>query len=293
MFPHLARTNRNTCRAAEALGPWPRRGSFAADFFSVEEDARRCGAAHSRSYSPLEFRSIVEILASAHGAGLHLPVIDDDDDDPDVHAPQAALVCAATHCLTSPLFSIVNTAHRHAVLALLHNVNIASAPPTTSTPTTTTTTTTIFDILANQPLARLRTLAAALRAHNLGALEQALWTCAIEHGADPALVDVPAECVCVWEGGDIVAGRGRIRRAAPTRSPPRKRKRPHCETPPPRRASQRQRLPSPSSSSMSKSIASTPFLSSAASSSSRHQRGRSRGPRFQVSGGDNGTGIWG
>ena len=258
------------------LAKWT--GVITSDFFSVEEDARRCGAGNSRSYSHLEFYSIVEILASAHDAGLHLPVIDDDD-DPDVRAPQAALVCAATHCLTSPLFSTVNTAHRHAVLALLHNVNIASAPPTTSTPTTTTTTTTtttIFDILANQPLARLRTLAAALRAHNLGALEQALWTCAIEHGADPALVDVPAESVCVWEGGDVVAGRGRIRRAAPTRSPPRKRKRPHRETPPPRRASQRQQLPSPSpspsssssSSSMSISVASTPPLSSAASSSS-------------------------
>ncbi|KAH9987021.1 hypothetical protein BJV74DRAFT_843203 [Russula compacta] len=258
------------------LAKWT--GVITSDFFSVqEEDARRRGAAHSRSYSHLEFYAIVEILASAHDAGLHLPVVDDNDDDDDgdadVRAPQAALVCAATHCLASPHFSKTSTAHRLAILALLRDINVdvdvdASAAP----PTTPNTTTIPLDALAKQPLARLRTLAAALRAHDLGALERALWARAIEHGADPALVRVHAESACAWGGGDVVAGRGRIRRAVP-----RKRKRARCETPSPplRRASRRRRLssPSPSSSSSSSSstsisVASTPSLSSAPSSSS-------------------------
>jgi hypothetical protein len=209
--------------------------------------------------------SIVEILASAYDTKLHLVAINDNGAG-DGRDPRAALVCAATHCLsisTTPLFSTINSSRRHSILALLHDVSPSSAT---------------YDALADLPLARLRILAGALRAHNLSSLERALWACAVEYSrsiwpiVDPALLAALADAD-EWGREEIVVV-DRMRRGStatlvsmPTRSPPRKRARrtthPRVHSPSPSPS------PSPSSSSTTViSVASTPPLSSSSSSSS-------------------------
>ncbi|KAI9457419.1 hypothetical protein F5148DRAFT_348428 [Russula earlei] len=228
------------------LAKWT--GVVTSDFFSVGHE-ERSGADHA----PL-FHSIIDILASAHDAGLHLPTIDDDgkDDDNDVRDQQAALVCVATHCLSSPLFPIISASHRRAALALLRDV----------VPRSTT-----FDAIAGQPLARSRVLAGALRAHNLGSLERAFWACAVKHSSPSSRVDPELRRALddASERGRTKTGASRrqMRRAGSARSPPRKRA---------RRDIPRRRLPSPSpsssssSSSSSTSMSSTPSLLSSSSS---------------------------
>jgi hypothetical protein len=251
------------------LAKWT--GVITSDLFSSEVglgDGERSGAPHAH-----EFWSIVEILASAYDTGLHLVAIDDDGEE-DTRDPQAALVCVATHCLSaistrsSPLFSTISSPRRHAILSVLHNI---SPSPTT------------YDALADLPLARLRIIASALRAHNINSLERALWTCAVEHASstspvvDPALLAALEDAV-EWEQEEMAVGP--VRRVAPaatsTRSPPRKRARRGMTGP---RSVSHPRLLSPSpspslspSSSSSStttaiSVASTPSLSSSSSRS--------------------------
>ncbi|KAI0286364.1 hypothetical protein BC826DRAFT_1049004 [Russula brevipes] len=235
------------------LAKWT--GVITSDFFSVGD------AEHS-------LYSIIEILASAHDAALHLSAIDNDrDDDRDARDPQAALVCTATHCLSAPLFATLSAPHRDAVLALLRDV--APSPAT-------------YSALAAQPLASLRTMAWALRAHDLCELEQTLWTSAVEHasGADPALRAALVDAAERGRRAIVPAGRGqmRTRRTASARSPPRKRARREAAS------WQWRRSRSPSSTSTSGSGASTPSLlsagpsSSSSSSSLSSTRSRSRSP---------------
>src|SRR5258708_1127872 len=131
------------------LAKWT--GVITSDFFSSEAglgDRDSNGAAHAH-----EFWSIVEILASAYDTKLHLVAINDDGEE-DTRDPQGALVCVATHCLsTSTTFlSTISPPRRYTILSLLHD--------TTSSSTT-------YDALADLPLARLRIIASALRAPNL------------------------------------------------------------------------------------------------------------------------------
>ena len=240
-------------------------GVITTDFFSVGGD-RECvdTAAHSR-----QFYTIVEILASASNSELHLHTVYDDNTD--IRDPQAALVCAATHCVASPLFNTTSSPHRHAILTLLRDI---AAPRST-----------IFEAVSHRPLAHLRVLASALRGHALGGLERALWASALElsslsspAGADPALRAALADAArwgrreanmdMSMNTAEPEAGRERTSRAASTRSPPRKRARRETGS---WRALQ-QRLPSPSPSSLSLStsisVASTPSLSSSTTSSS-------------------------
>ena len=247
------------------LAKWT--GVITSDFFSSDVglgDGESSGAAHTH-----EFWSVVEILTSAYDAGLHLVAIDDDGEE-DTRDPQAALVCVATHCLStastysSPLFSAISPPRRHAILSLLHDISPSS---------------TYYDALADLPLARLRIITSALRANNLNSLERALWTCAVEHArstssvVDPALLAAFEDAV-EWEQEEMVVGP--VRRAAATsiRSPPRKRARREMTVP--RRVSHPRLLspsplpsPSPSSSSttIAISVASTPSLSSSSSRS--------------------------
>jgi hypothetical protein len=246
------------------LAKWT--GVITTDFFcSFRGDVERHGVgdAHTR-----QFYSIVEVVASAYDAGLHLCTI---GDDTSVRDPQASLVCAATYCLASPLLSNTSSPHRRALLALLRAVD---DEPSSST----------FDAVAHRPQAHLRTLAGALRAHDFGALECALWASAVGHSASSsspssraalraALADASAREQECLDMAMAVKERMSKAGAAPTRltrSPPRKRAR--RTTQPPRRASQRQSSPSsspsPSSSSTSTSEASTPSLSSGAPFSS-------------------------
>ena len=228
-------------------------------------DGEPSGAAHAH-----EFWSIVEILASAYDTGLHLVAIDDDGGEEDMRDPQAALVCVATHCLSatstrsSLLFLMISSPRRHAILSVLHDISPSS---------------TTYDALADLPLARLRIIASALRAHNLNSLERALWTCAVEHASstspvvDPALLAALEDTV-EWGQEETVVGPVRKATAAAmsTRSPPRKRARREMTVP---RSVSHPRLlspsPSPSSSSSSTttaiSVASTPSLSSSSSRS--------------------------
>jgi hypothetical protein len=239
--------DRDECRALLArLAKWT--GVITSDFFAVG-DIQDAGTARAD-----QFYSIVEILASAYDAGLHLSTIDDKTDLGD---PQAALACAAIHCLAAPLFPTVSAPRQSAILALLREV-----PSNSST----------FDAsLARQPIAQLRVLARALRSHDLRTLESALWACAVEHaeragvGVDPALHAALMD-VADREREEMVESWVR-RTTASTRSPLRKRARREPEMAPSRASGQRRRVPSPSSST-SISTASTPFLSSAPSSSS-------------------------
>ena len=241
------------------LAKWT--GVITSDFFSSEAglgDRDSNGAAHAH-----EFWSIVEILASAYDTKLHLVAINDDGEE-DTRDPQGALVCVATHCLsTSTTFlSTISPPRRYTILSLLHD--------TTSSSTT-------YDALADLPLARLRIIASALRAHNLNSLERALWNCAVEHASstspvvDPALLAALEDAV-EWEQEEMVVGP--VRRATmattSTRSPPRKRARREMTVS--RRASHpRVHSPSPSLSSSSTttaiSVASTPTPSLSSTSS--------------------------
>jgi hypothetical protein len=166
------------------LAKWT--GVITTDFFSVGDGD---GYGERARTHPHQFYSIVEILASAYDAGLHRRAIDDDYSYDDmgvrvrVRDPEAALVCAATQCLAVPHTSTTTSIspHHRAVLELLRAVD-APRPA-------------IFNVLAHLPLAHLHALAGVLRAHDLGALECALWASAVEHlpssrvswGADPAL----------------------------------------------------------------------------------------------------------
>jgi hypothetical protein len=251
------------------LAKWT--GVITSDFFSVG-DAERCGGDAPTHAHAQHLYSIVEILASAHDAALHLSTIDNDrDDDRDARDPQAALVCTATHCLSTPLFATLSAPHRDAVLALLRDV--APSPAT-------------YSALAPQPLASLRALARALRAHDLCELEQTLWASAVEHasGADPALRAALVDAAECGRRAIVPAGRGQVqtRRTASARSPPRKRARRETASWQWRRS----RSPSSTSTSTSRSGASTPSLlsagpsssSSSSSSSLSSARSRSRSP---------------
>ncbi|KAI0279909.1 hypothetical protein BGY98DRAFT_383693 [Russula aff. rugulosa BPL654] len=254
------------------LAKWT--GVITSDFFSSQVgpgDGERSGGAHAH-----EFWSIVEILASAYDTGLHLVAINDDGEE-DTRDPQAALVCVATHCLSatstrsSPLFSTISSSRRHAILSVLHDISPSS---------------TTYDALADLPLARLRIIASALRAHNLNSLERALWTCAVEHASstspvvDPALLAALEDAVD-WEEEEMVVGP--VRKApAPAmsmRSPPRKRARRQMTVP--RRVSHPRLIsPSPSPSpSPSFSSSSREYQWRRLRLCRRHLRGRSRGLR--------------
>ena len=250
------------------LAKWT--GVITSDFFSSEVglgDGQRSGATHAH-----EFWSIVEILASAYDTGLHHVAINDDAEE-DTRDSQAALVCVATHCLSatstrsSPLFSTIDSPRRHAILSVLHDISPSS---------------TTYGALADLPLARLRIIASALRAHNLNSLERALWTCAVEHASltspvvDLALLAALEDAV-EWEQEEMVVGplrRASTSAATSTRSPPRKRVRREMTIP---RSVSHPRLlspspspslsPSPSFSPTAISAASTPSLSSSASRS--------------------------
>ena len=221
------------------LAKWA--GVITSDFFSSQvKDGARSGEVDAH-----QLYSIVEILASAYDTGLHLVSIN--DDKADMRDPQGALVCAATHCLstTIPLFS---SPRQHAVLELLHDVS----------PNSTT-----YEALAGLPLERLRVLAGALRANNLGSLERALLACAVEHSSssspvvDPALLATFADVI--ERGREETVVGGICRGATGTRSPPRKRTRLEMTASHPRL-----RFPSSPSSFlvMTISVASTPSLSS-------------------------------
>ncbi|KAH9059006.1 hypothetical protein EDB87DRAFT_1810469 [Lactarius vividus] len=264
------------------LAKWT--GVLTSDFFPIaDEGADTISGTHTE-----QFNSIAEILVSAFNAGIHLQLPTDDSDDNRSH--QAALVCAATLCLSTPLFSQTSAQKQHAFLALLRD----------ATPDSTT-----FGSIAHRPLAHLRVVAGHLVSHDLGALEVALWTCAVEHSgrveprADPAsyaaLVDALSAAewrfytahAGEWEWEDMVGSW--VRRVSPARGPPRKRAR--RETAPSRQ--KRRRLqsrpppPPPSSSATSRSTSvsaeRTPPLSSAGPSSRSSSSPSSRSqPPFSV-----------
>lgn len=167
------------------LAKWT--GVITSDFFSSSKvgDGEQSGAADEH-----QLHSIVEILASAYDSGLHLVGINDEGTD-DMRDPQAALVCAATHCLfttTTPLISSISSPRRHTILTLLQEVSPSS---------------TIYEALADLPLHRLRSIAGALRAHNLSSLERALWTCAVKRSrsTSPAVEALLAGLVDAVEWG--------------------------------------------------------------------------------------------
>ncbi|KAH9026674.1 hypothetical protein EDB83DRAFT_2425014 [Lactarius deliciosus] len=251
------------------LAKWT--GVITSDFFSIADE----GADIPSDTHAEQFNSIAEILVSAFDVGIHLQVpTDDSDDNTDLRNHQAALVCAATHCLSTPLFSQTSAQKQHKLLALLRD----------ATPDSTT-----FGNIAHRPLAHLRAIAGHLRSHDLGALEVALWTCAVEHSGrvepktDPASHTALMDALTVaerqfytanageWEWEDMVGSW--VRRVSPVRVPPRKRAR--RETVPSR--AERRRLqsrppPPPTSSSAtsrstSVSAERTPPLSSAGPSS--------------------------
>ncbi|KAH9969268.1 hypothetical protein BGW80DRAFT_1461750 [Lactifluus volemus] len=259
---HMAHMDRDESLALFArLAKWT--GVITSDFFPVR-DGRDVGEAPPPPAD--QFYSIVEILVSAYDAGLHRSTINDRTDS-DLRDPQTAFVGAAIHCLSAPLFlPTVNARHQNAILALLRDV-----PPKSST----------FDdaSLAGRPIAQLRVLAGALRSHNLRALEPAFWRGALEQslrkgelsGVLKAMHDALMEAVereREEDGRDAVGNW--VSKTSTSRSPPRKRARRKSEMAPSRGSSvwqRRRRVPSPCSST-SISTASTPFLSSASSSSS-------------------------
>ena len=87
-----------------------RRDVIMTDFSSV--GGRECldTAAH-----PQQFYTIVDTIASAYNSGLHPHTV---YDKADIRDPQAAMVCAATHCLAPLLFNTTSSPHRHAILSL-------------------------------------------------------------------------------------------------------------------------------------------------------------------------------
>ena len=253
------------CAVFSRLAKWT--GVITSDFFAIGDEG-----ADSRNTDAEQFHSIAEILTSAFGAGIHLRLpTNDSNDNTDIRSHQAALVCAATLCLTSPLFSQISAQKQNALLAILRD----------ATPDSTT-----FSSISPRPLAHLHAIAGHLRLHDLGALEVSLWTCAVEHSSrtDPAihtaLMDALSAAerrfyMCTenageWEWEDMIGSWVR-RVVSPVRGPiTRKSVRPRHETVPSR--AKRRRLQSrptlTSSSSMSRSTSvSTPSLTSAISSS--------------------------
>ena len=254
------------CTLFSRLAKWT--GVITSDFFAIAEDADRLNAARAE-----QFDSIAEILASAFDAGIHLQLpVEDSEDSTDIHSHQAALVCAATLCL-STTFKI-SALKQNALIALLRD----------ATPDSTT-----FRSIVHRPPAHLHTIAGHLRLHDLGALEVALWRCAVSGRTEPrtdpashtALVDALSAAerrfyMCTenageWEWEDMVGSW--VRRVSPVvRGPPRKRAR--RETVP--SLAKRRRLhpyPPHSSSTSSRSTSAsaeerTPSLSSSAVASS-------------------------
>jgi hypothetical protein len=252
------------------LAKWT--GVITSDFFANGDE---CADRLSASKTDAEqFHSIAEILSSAIGAGIHtrLPA-NGSDDSTDLRSHQAALVCAATLCLSAPLFSQLGARTQNALLAILRD----------ATPDSTT-----FSCIAPRPLAHLRAITRHLRLHDLGALEVSLWTSVVEHSsrAEPrtnlairtALMDALSAAerrfyMCTenageWEWEDMIGSW--VRRVSPVRGPTRKNAR--RETVPSR--AKRRRLhsrPTPTSSLMSRSTSvstdCTPSLTSATSSS--------------------------
>ncbi|KAH9168247.1 hypothetical protein EDB89DRAFT_1992706 [Lactarius sanguifluus] len=234
------------------LAKWT--GVITSDFFTIADE----GADIQSDTHAEQFNSIAEIL----------------DDNTDLRSHQAALVCAATHCLSTPLFSQTSAQKQHTLLTLLRD----------ATPDSTT-----FGNIAHRPLAHLRAIAGHLRSHDLGALEVALWTCAVEHSGrveprmDPASHTALMDALTVaerrfytanageWEWEDMVGSW--VRRVSPVRGPPKKRAR--RETVPSREKRRRlqSRPPPPptscSATSRSTSVSAerTPPLSSAGPSS--------------------------
>ncbi|KAF8267663.1 hypothetical protein EI94DRAFT_1283668 [Lactarius quietus] len=256
------------CAVFSRLAKWT--GVIASDFFAIGDEG-----ADSLNADAEQFHSISEILATAFNAGIHMQLpTDDSNGSTDTRSHQTALVCAATLCLFTPLFSRISTRKQNALLASLRD-----AMPDSAT----------FSSIAHRPLAHLRAVAGHLRLHDLGALEVALWTCAVEHSSrteprtDPAthtaLMDALSSAerrfyMCTenageWEWEDMVGSW--VRRGSPVRGPPRKSVR--RETVPSR--AKRRRLnsrppPRPLSSisrSTSVSAECTPCLSLATSSS--------------------------
>ncbi|KAN0130290.1 hypothetical protein V8E53_011913, partial [Lactarius tabidus] len=150
------------CADFSRLAKWT--GVITSDFFAITGEG-----ADSRNASNTDaeqFHSIIEILASAFGAGINLRLPTNDSNDSTSH--QAAFVCAATLCLSTPIFSQISARKQNALLAILRD----------ATPDSTT-----FSSIAPRPLAHLREIAKYLRLHDLGALEVSLWTCAVEHSS--------------------------------------------------------------------------------------------------------------
>jgi hypothetical protein len=256
------------CADFSRLAKWT--GVITSDFFAITDEG-----ADSRNASNTDaeqFHSIVEILASAFGAGINLRLPTNDSNDSTSH--QAAFVCAATLCLSTPIFSQISARKQNALLAILRD----------ATPDSTT-----FSSIAPRPLAHLREIAKYLRLHDLGALEVSLWTCAVEHSsrAEPrtnpathtALMDALSAAerrfyMCTenageWEWEDMIGSW--VRRVSPVRGPMRKSARRETV---PNRAKRRRLLHSrplltSSSTSRSTSVSTecTPSLTSATSSS--------------------------
>ena len=258
------------CTPFSRLAKWT--GVIASDFFAIaeEDDANRLDASNTHAE---HFNSITEILASAFDAGIHLQLpAEDSDDSTDKCSHQATLICVATLCLSTPLFSKISVQKQNALLALLRD----------TTPDSTT-----FGNIVHRPLAHLHTIAGRLRLHDLGALEVAMWTCAVEQlscaepRTDPASRTALLDALSVaerrfymcaanagkWEWEDMVGSW--VRRLSPVRGPPRKRARETVPTRPKRRRLQSHPQHSSSSSSRSTSASAecTPSLSPAASSS--------------------------
>ncbi|KAH9020834.1 hypothetical protein EDB85DRAFT_2002235 [Lactarius pseudohatsudake] len=227
------------------LAKWT--GVITSDFFPIADE----GADIPSDTHAEQFNSIAEIL--------------------DLRNHQAALVCAATLCLSTPLFSQTSAQKQHTLLALLRD----------ATPDSTT-----FGNIAHRPLAHLRAIAGHLRSHDLGALEVALWTCAVEHSGrveprtDPASHTALMDALSVaerrfytanageWEWEDMVGSW--VRTVSPVRGPSRKRAR--RETVPSRGKRRRlQSRPPPPPTSSSATSRSTSSFSTSSSPSSRSQ----------------------
>ena len=252
------------CAVFSRLAKWT--GVLVSDPFAVTDES--ADILNASNFNAEQFNSIAEILASAFDAGIHMQVPTDDSSD--IRSHQTALVCAATLCLSTPLFSHISARKQSALLTLLRD-----AVPDSTT----------FSSIAHRPPAHLHAIASRLRLQDLGALEVVLWTCAVEHssrakprmdpGSHTALVDALSAAerrfyMCTenageWEWEDMVGSW--VRRLSPVRGPPRNSAR--RETVPSR--AKRRRLhsrPSHSSAtsrSTSVSTERTPSLSSATS----------------------------
>ena len=252
------------CEVFSRLAKWT--GVLVSDFFAIADEA--ADILNASNSNAEQFNSIAEILASAFDAGIHIQL--HSNDSTDVRSHQAALVCAATLCLSNPLFSQISARKQNALLALLRD-----AMPDSTT----------FSSIAHRPLAHLHAIARCLRLQDFGALEVALWTCAVEHssraeprmdpGSHTALMDALSAAewrfyMCTenageWEWEDMVGSW--VRRVSPVRGPPRWSARRETV---PSQAKRRRLHPRPShssSTSRSTSVSTecTPSLSSATS----------------------------